>query len=243
MRTLGPHTASAQVRLLVGKLAALMLAAAALLAASAPLAIGQAPGAPSDDAPLGQRIVEARCAACHGANGNSTDPRYPKLAGQNPAYLYRQLWAFKTGARPSEVMAGIASLLSDADIAAVTDFYSRQTVHPDTVKDARLADRGRRIFFAGEGPGMAPPCAMCHGPRGGMPMMGMGGMMGGMPMMGMHGMMSSVPRLNGQHASYVVAQLDAFATGQRQGMMMNRIAFVLTDLDRQAVAAYVSALP
>ena len=83
---------------------------------------------------------------------------------------------------------------------------------------------------------MAPACAMCHGERGGMPMMGMGGMMG------TGGMMASVPRLNGQHAAYVVGQLDAFATGRRQGMMMNRIAFMLTDLDRRAVAEFVSGL-
>ena len=158
------------------------------------------------DAEQGQRAVEANCATCHGADGNSPDPQYPKLAGQNRAYLYGQLWAFKRGARRSEVMSGIVASLSDADMAYAANFFSRQPRKPDTVKDRRLAAIGESIFFAG-----MPPCAMCHGSAGqrGMPMMGR------MPMMGMmgHGMMGmgglrDVPRLNGQHAAYVVDQLN-----------------------------------
>lgn len=188
----------------------------------------------------GARVAEAKCAACHQADGNSADPKIPKLAGQNPAYLYWQLWAYRTGARRSDIMSGIVATLSDSDMADTASFYSRQVNRPDPIKDQRLAAIGERIFFAGVGPGMVPPCAMCHGsPRQeGMPMMGMMGMM--MPMMGT---MANVPRLNGQHADYVIDQLNRFASGERRAMMMDRIAAMLGETNKKAVAEYISGLP
>jgi cytochrome c553 len=198
---------------------------------------GYAGGDPED----GKRIAEAKCASCHGAEGNSTNPQYPKLAGQNPAYLYWQIWAFKTGARRSDVMSGIVAALSDADTADAASFYAEQAIHPDPIEDRVLASVGKRIFFAGAGPGMVPPCAMCHasGGRGHMPMMM--GMMGH----GMRGhrMMTSVPNLNGQHATYSVDQLYRFASGERQGPMMNRVAAALSGADKKAVAEYLSGSP
>jgi cytochrome c553 len=184
----------------------------------------------------GRGIAEANCAACHGADGNSADPQYPKLAGQNPAYLYRQLWAFKTGARKSDTMAGIAGALSDADMADAASFYGRQMVRPDAVTDRRLAALGRQIFFAGVGPGMAPACATCHSARGreGMPMMG------GRHMMGT---MANVPSLNGQHAAFIVDQLNRFASGERPARVMGSIAAGLSPTNKKAVAEYVSAVP
>ncbi len=183
----------------------------------------------------GRHIAKNTCAACHGATGNSRDPRYPKLAGQNPAYLYWQLWAFKRGTRRSDVMSGIVATLSDADMADVASFYSRQSRMPDAVKDPRLAAIGERIFFAG-----MPSCAMCHGAsrRGGMPMMGMmgRGMMGS-------GMMANAPRLDGQHAPYILDQLNRFASGERQATVMNHIAATLSERNRKAVAEYLSGLP
>lgn len=188
----------------------------------------------------GESVAEAKCASCHGAKGNSTDPQYPKLAGQNPAYLYWQLWAFKKGSRSSDVMAGIVATLSDADMANAARFYGQQTRAPNAVQDLRLAAIGERIFFTG-----MPACVTCHGSRG-----QRGMMMGRMPMMGMmgRGMMGSgttrnVPALNGQHAAYVVDQLKHYASGKRQDAMMNRIAAALTESNRRAVAAYLSGLP
>lgn len=144
-------------------------------------------------------------------------------------------------------MSGIAAALSDADIADAASFYARQAIRPDPVKDKDLAAVGQRVFFAGASPGMTPPCAMCHGSVGqrGMPMMGRGmmGMMGhGMMGHGMMGMMANMPNLNGQHATYIIDQLNRFAAGQRQGMMMNRIAAALTETDKKAVAEFLSGL-
>ena len=174
-----------------------------------------------------------------GQTGTAQTRSIRKLAGQDPAYLYWQLWAFKRGIRRSDVMSGIVATLSDADMADAASFYGWQTRKPDTVKDPQLAACGELIFFAG-----MPPCAMCHGLAGqrGMPMMGM---MGGMPMMGMMGsaMMAHIPNLDGQHATYIIDQLNRFAVGERQGMMMNRIAAALSEMDKKAVAEFLSGAP
>lgn len=182
----------------------------------------------------GQHIARATCAACHGADGNSTNRLYPKLAGQKPSYLYRQLSAFRQGTRKSAVMSGIVSTLADADMANVASFYGKQLRKPDAVQDSRLAALGERVFYSG-----MPSCAMCHASGG------PSGMMGRMPMMGMmgSGMMANVPNLEGQHAAYIVKQLDDFADGERQGMMMNQVAATLNETDRKAVAEFLSSAP
>jgi len=251
--TIRPNDCSMGKTLLLRLRAAVLIAGAGPFTAMAQTSAGvpgwwnaQSYGTAVGDPEHGKRIAEAKCASCHGTDGNSADPQYPKLAGQNPAYLYWQLWAFNTGARRSDIMSGIVAALSDADAADAASFYGRQAIRPDPVKDRALASAGERIFFAGAGPGMVPPCAMCHGSAGQRGML----MMGRMPMMGMmgrgmmdSGMMANVPILNGQHATYIIDQLNRFAAGQRQGAMMNRIAASLTETDRKAVAEFLSGLP
>lgn len=198
-------------------------------------------------ADTGANLAKQSCAACHGPTGNSPDPQFPKLAGQNPAYLYRQLWAFKTGQRPSEVMRPIAAPLSDAQMLAVAGFFSRQVTRPDVVHASRRIAQGRDIFFRGAGrlAMTAPACVQCHVGPGGYrrPMMGMGmGMGHGMMGMGMMGGMADVPQLAGQHAGYTVGQLKKFAGGQRPSAVMGRIAAGLTPAERQAVADYLATL-
>jgi cytochrome c553 len=133
----------------------LSLCAAALLLGAGPRASAQAYA--SGDPARGKSIAESNCAACHGVNGNSPDPQFPKLAGQNPAYLYWQLWAFKKATRRSDVMPGIVATLSDAEMADAASFYGQQRRKPHTVKDRHLAAIGERVFFAG-----MPACAMCR---------------------------------------------------------------------------------
>ncbi len=204
------------------------------LAAAVGLAVAQmngSPGGGSDPAnggkagnpDLGKRVAATHCASCHGDTGNGTNPQYPKLAGQEAAYLYTQLWAFKRGSRPSAVMESIVKPLSDSDIADVSAFYSEQTMHPDKVADQRLASTGEQIYYAGR-----PSCAMCH-EGGGMPMMSM-----------MGGGAQNAPRLKGQHAAYTLKQLDAYASGQRRGSVMNRVAESLNEQERKAVAEYLA---
>ena len=112
----------------------------------------------------GRKLAETRCAACHGTDGNSTDPQYPKLAGQDPYYIDRQLHAFKRGSRKSDIMSGIASQLSENQIVGLARYFSAQQVKPDVVKDPQLAAIGADMFrYPGAG---VPPCIVCHG-RGG----------------------------------------------------------------------------
>ncbi|MFL9936711.1 c-type cytochrome [Paraburkholderia sp. RL18-103-BIB-C] len=193
----------------------------------------QSSGATVGDSDPGARVAESKCAACHGADGNSADAQYPKLAGQKAAYMYSQLWAFKDGYRGSEVMSRIAATLSDADIADAASFFSQQVVRPDPVKNPRLRADGERIFLFGASSGGAPACAMCHGSPA----------QTGMPMMGMMPMMANVPSLNGQHSAYIIDQLNRFASGERQAMMMGGVAAALSESDKKAIAEFLSNLP
>lgn len=172
----------------------------------------------------GAKVAMAHCAACHGADGNSTDPRYPKLAGQRAAYLYGELWAFKEGQRRSRPMQAVVASLADADLADVSAYYATRIIHPDPATMPGLARAGGAVYYGGR-----PSCAMCH-QGGGMPMMQM---MGG-------GAGANAPRLAGQHARYTLAQLDAFASGRRHGTVMNQIASSLDEAERKAVADYLS---
>lgn len=212
------------------------LCVAALWVSFTPVA-AQPAGGPygrhAGNADHGRVVAAAKCAVCHGADGNSTNPQFPKLAGQNPDYLYQQLEAFKSGTRKSTVMAPIVAQLSGADAADVVQFYSQQSVRPDPVMDRAAADEGEPIFL-GETAARVPACAMCHSANGQrMPMMG-GGMMGGN--------VGPIPNLYGQHASYLVAQLDQYASGGRTDGVMNSIAGALSESQRKAVAAYLSGL-
>lgn len=241
-----------------------VLCVGALVAWAAVVACHPSHGASSGDVLRGKHMAEAECASCHGADGNSTIAQFPKLAGQHRGYLYLQLRAFQTGTRPSATMSGYAKRLSDREMSDLATYYSRQTIRPDPIRNRRLAEEGKRVFFGPIGGGPMS-CATCHssigrpgggrrtpvrGMMGGMGggTTGMGGMMGmgrkgGMGgMMEMGGMMANVPSLAGQHAIYVVAQLDAFASGRRYSMMMNSVASSLTEAQRKAVAEYVSGL-
>ncbi len=222
-----------------------LTAAVVLMAVAQPGAgrRGQRAFGPPGDAGRG-RVLAAACAACHGPTGDGADPQYPKLAGQDPAYLRQQLLDFRSGARRSSVMQPLAANLSLADMADLAAYFAVQRSTPDRLADRRLAAEGKRIFYA-RGPA-GPPCAACHAAGG----QGMGGMMGGGQVMGGRGMMGGgmtgsggpSPSLAGQHAAYILAQLDAFEAGARPGPVMGPIAAALTPHDRRAVAAYVAGL-
>lgn len=250
-RLSGRRLTRQRVALAIGLTIGLSLGVAGLLAdrSSAEGAAGDRPqaaglmraqyqGSIEGDFVRGRHIAQERCAACHGADGNSTDPQFPKLAEQRLPYLYWELRAFKLDIRKSEVMSANLTPLSYTDLADVAVYYSRQERKPDRVTDIGLAANGERLFYSG-----MPSCAMCHGAggSGGMPMMGM---MGNnmMAMMGGSGL-ANAPDLNGQHASYIVSQLDRFASGERQGTVMNRMAGTLGDTDKRAIAAFLSGTP
>lgn len=203
----------------------------ALLAGLASMAQAQDTATPKPDVAKGQAIVTQVCAACHGADGNSVVPTYPKLAQQHPEYLMKQLNNFKVqpGAtvaeRANPVMAAFATQLSDADMANVAAYLSQQTDKPGVAKGTKESvELGQRIYHGGLADRGVPACQGCHGPTG-----------AGIP--------AQYPRLAGQWADYTAAQLAAFRDGVRKNSLpMMQIAAKLSDQDMKAVADYIAGL-
>ena len=207
----------------------------------------------ADDARAPARVADS-CAACHGGADTAADPQYPDLSGQPAAYLRAQLRAFRDGRRPSEVMAGFAAPLNDAEIAGLAAYFAARRAGPPAAAavapDPAAVRRGARVFAAGDQG--RPACAACHDPAGargargqGRTGAGMGRGMGGGGMGGMMGGMMATdpaltPRIAGQPAGYLSDQLDAFAAGTRPASVMTAIAARLSRADRAAVAAYLS---
>lgn len=187
---------------------------------------------PKADVAKGQQIASQVCAACHGADGNSTAPINPKLAGQIPEYLTKQLANFKPAAagkvaeRPNNVMAGFAASLSSEDVRNVSAYYASQMLKPEKAKNKDTIELGRKIYRGGIAEKGVAACAGCHGATG-----------AGMP--------AQYPSLAGQYADYVETQLKAFRSGERANdpnRMMRMTAARLSDLEMKAVADYIAGL-
>ena len=172
------------------------------------------------------QAVGTVCAACHAIDGNSIISANPKLAGQHAEYLYKQLINFKSGDRANAVMSGMAAMLSDADMHAVAEYFSKQTLNLGQAKTNGAGSLGEKIYRAGIQANGLPACASCHGPSG-----------DGLPV--------KYPRLGGQHSEYVLNQLTQFRLGARandEAKVMRTIAAKLTDQEMEAVADYIQGL-
>ena len=203
-----------------------MIRAFALVAA---ISAGQALAQGADSKAAG--IASQVCAACHAADGNSTAVENPKIAGQIPEYLYKQLVDFKAQgdrkpARPSAVMTAMVAPLSEADMKALAQHYAGQRLAPAAAADKELAALGQKIWRGGIAGSGVPACSGCHGPAG-----------AGMP--------AQYPRVAGQFAQYVAAQLAAFKSGERANDpngMMRGVAARMTEREMRAVAEYAAGL-
>jgi cytochrome c553 len=180
------------------------------------------------DATAGQGKA-AVCAACHGADGNSVVPNWPKLAGQHAAYLERQLILVKAGKRPIPEMAGIAMSLSEQDMADLAAYFATQQVKAGLTDEALLA-QGELLYRSGNPATDIPACMSCHGPAG-----------EGNPL-------SGYPSLAGQHSAYSEKMLKGFRAGQMWGeddassKMMTEVAKRLSDDEIKAVSNYLQGL-
>jgi cytochrome c553 len=177
--------------------------------------------------PAAGKEKSASCAACHGADGNSVNPEWPKLAGQHEGYLVKQLTYFKDGERVNETMKGMASNLTEQDREDLAAYYSSQKVKIGAA-DPSLVEFGQKIYRSGNASSGVAPCMGCHGPNG-----------AGNPA-------SNYPALRGQNAQYVENQLRGFASGQRHNenakKMMQILASRMTDREIRAVASYIQGL-
>ena len=173
--------------------------------------------------------LSASCVACHGDNGISLNPVWPKLAGQNPKYLAAQLYEFKKGPdgnRNNAVMYGIAMTLSDSDIDNLSDYYASLKPTVGVVKDDYL-DLGRNIYRGGNMDIKMQACISCHGPNG------------------LGNYAAAIPMLSGQHSQYTYQQLKKFQASTRSNdynKMMRNIVHRMTDEEMKAVASYIEGL-
>lgn len=197
-----------------------LLTLALVLAAAATLQV-QADG--NADAGKGKAAV---CGACHGADGNSSGAQFPKLAGQNASYIEAQLNNFKSGKRENPIMSGQAKGLSDQDIQDLAAYFSSQTVQVGEA-EAGQVKQGESLYRNGNKAENVPACSACHSPDGS------------------GNFLMKVPALRGQHAAYVVAQLQNYASGARAtdpNKMMETVAARLSPAEMQAVASYIEGL-
>ena len=135
------------------------------------LVLASLPGRAQEPAAIAQHardVAVGVCGTCHGPDGNSINPMFPRLAGQHAGYLVRQLKSFKEETRgdPYAIgyMWGIASGLSDETIDALGQYYSQQKTGSGKSHDSATIARGRDIFEHGIASEGVPACAACHGP-------------------------------------------------------------------------------
>lgn len=181
------------------------------------------------DAAAGQ-AKSAVCAACHGLDGNSVDPQYPKIAGQHAEYIAQQLALFKSGKRQNPIMLGFATTLSDQDMLDLAAYFASQKAKPDLADEALLAT-GQALYQSGDAKRGIPACMACHGPTG-----------RGNPA-------SRYPSLASQHAKYSADLLRRYRGGAVHGdegdahaKIMSQVAVSLTDAEIEALASYLQGL-
>ena len=205
------------------KLAPACLLAGFLLACTAL----QAEGLVEGDAASG-KAKAITCTACHGTEGNSVNPEWPNIAGQNAAYTVAQLEAFKSGKRQNALMSSQAMLLTEQDMADLAVYFEGLPAAAQAVADPNLIVRGEALYRGGDLESGAAACLACHGPTG-----------RGNPAAG-------YPLLAGQHAVYTSKQLNDYASGVRQSdgktRQMRDIASRLDKDDIEALASYIQGL-
>jgi cytochrome c553 len=196
------------------------LAASCLL-----MALGVAgTAAQAADLARAEEIVQGKCFICHGAAGESSSPVFPRLAGQNAAYVARQLADYKAGKRRSSTMQPMVEDLSPEDMQALGAWFASRPTHGHPVDDGDLAGVGKFVYVRGNPYSGVAACATCHGGDA-------------------HGTVT-LPRLAGQHAQYTENQLKQFGKRERtnDNAVMHAIASKLSELEVKAVAAYLSGL-
>ena len=191
------------------------------------LTVGLASLAQAAGDPAAGQARTAICAACHGADGNSPAPNFPKLAGQGERYLTKQLLDIKSGRRPVPEMTGMLATLDDQGLADVAAWFASQKPTIGAA-DPNLVAAGQALFRGGNLALGLPACTGCHAPDG------------------TGNAAAGFPHLGGQHAQYLSKQLTDFREGNRSNdgdsLVMRSIAAKLSNKDIEALAAYVQGL-
>ena len=181
--------------------------------------------ATAGDAEAG-KAKSAVCAACHGVDGNSTNPIWPSLAGQHASYIVKQLQDFKAERRVDASMAGMVAGLSDDDMKNLAAYFESQRPKP-VAYDGAMVPKGESIYRGGITETRVAACMGCHMPNGS----------GNGP--------AGWPSLKGQHPEYIAAQLQRFKEGSRAndtGGMMRNLVKRMSDEEMKSVAAYIAGI-
>ncbi|MEJ6002226.1 c-type cytochrome [Paucibacter soli] len=188
------------------------------------LLLSQAAWAQDKQLTRAEEIVQGKCFICHGVDGESSSPVFPRLAGQHGAYVARQLADYQAGRRKSSTMQPMVEDLNAEDFAALGRYFESRQPLAHAVDDSELAQVGRFVFLRGNPYSGVAACAGCHGPKG-------------------HGT-PQLPRLAGQHAQYTENQLRLFSRRERSNdnAVMHAIASKLSELELKAVSVYISGL-
>jgi cytochrome c553 len=187
--------------------------------------------APKGDATRGQAIASAVCVACHGPDGNSPLAANPKLAGQHPEYLLKQMKNFKPadGKQPERVnaiMNGMIAAYDEGQMRDLATYFAAQTQKGEAAKSRETIELGQKLYRGGDQAKGLPACAACHGPAG-----------AGIP--------AQYPRIGGQFPEYTELQLKSFRDGARANdpnKMMRMVALKMTDAEIKAVSDYIAGL-
>ncbi len=170
-------------------------------------------------------IAATVCVACHGEDGNSVVPMFPKIAGLQEGYILKQLRDFQAGRRKSDIMGPVVAALKPEDFPSLAAYYSVQKLKPGEAAEKRLADAGKLVFFDGNEETGVPACVGCHQAQGAGHLI--------------------YPRIGGQHVQYVTQQLKNFASGDRSNdvsRFMRVVAKRMTEEEIESVAAYLGDL-
>jgi len=198
------------------------------LAAAALLLLGTAGSTlAAEETPAEPPKPWAVCVSCHGPDGNSVNPIWPKLAGQGADYIAKQIHDFKGGKRVDPLMTGMAMAVQDDALGEVSAYFASQQAQPAVPVKPELVDQGKQLYMGGDPETGVTACAACHGPNG-----------NGNPA-------ARFPSLGSQHAAYTIKQLQMFRDGSRANdpnEMMRNIAVKLSEQDIEALAMYLSTL-
>ena len=165
------------------------------------------------------------CSSCHGPQGRSVSPTFPRLAGQQKDYLEAQLKAFRDHTRADPhahtYMWGMAARLTDGTIAGLAAYYSSQQPVAGSPGEAAEMAAGKKIFEEGIDARGVPACQGCHGEHA-------------------EGN-ATIPRLAGQHRGYLEEQLGNFASNARANEIMHENSKSLAPDEIREVAAFLAA--
>lgn len=175
-----------------------------------------------------KQIVSQVCFACHGMDGNGAEPvnpEFPKIAGKQAVYLFKQLNDFKSGKRKSDIMSGIVAELLPDEMGNLALYFAAQKNKPGTVKLPDLVASGKKYYEEGSPEIGVPACAGCHNPDA--------------------SGTDKYPHLAGQHADYTYQQLKRFASSEREndrGLVMQSLAMRMSEQEMKAVSEYIMGM-